>query len=285
MRRGAPSAWLALAALVAGCGDSTPAPQPIVGSAFDAGLLQARRRGLPVAVLVFDPGRGDADRAARTAFELSTAGAVPVELDLTSSRNRADAAPLHGLEAPTLVCLSSHGVICSRDDRDITGERVRRQIAQAAGQGPQLDAELDRLSAAAEAHPDDVTPRMALAGFLLSHHNDREAIPHLRRVAADASADVDVRVRAWVALGRSHLWMVEPEKARHAAQALMATLGPRSAEAMAGGNLVRGLQDIKAKRFDRARDELAAAATVAPASDYGREATGLLATLPTVPGR
>ena len=92
-------------------------------------------------------------------------------------------------------------------------------------------------------------------------------------MADDVTAGDAERTRAWVAMGRAHLWVGEPEKARHAAQALMATLGPRSPDAMAGGNLLRGLQDAKAKRYDRAATEFQAAVDVAPPkSPYGAEA-------------
>ncbi len=60
----------------------------------------------------------------------------------------------------------------------------------------------------------------------------------------------------------------------------MSTLGPTSPEAMAGGNLVRGEQDTRAKRYDRAREELTAAVAAAPQSPYGREAADALAKLP-----
>lgn len=257
------------------------APAPLAEA-----TMTAREKGLPLAVLTVDPSRGENDRAAAGAFR-SVRSASPAAnpavfslLELTESRSRALAAPLHALEAPTLVCLSPAGVIVSRDEGTITPQLVRQRIEEAAAQSPALDQHLADLQAAVDARPTDAAASMQLADFLLAHHNEQQAIPHVEDVARDDAADVSVRVRAWVALGRAHLWVVEPEKARHAAQALMAALGPRSADAIAGGNLVRGLQDTKAKRYDRAGEELRAAVAAAPDSDYGREAAELLAKLP-----
>ena len=125
---------------------------------------------------------------------------------------------------------------------------------------------------------------MALADFLLAHHNDEQAIPHLKQVAEDERAELPLRVRAWTALGRAHLWIIEPEKARYSAQALITTLGPRSPDAIAGGNLVRGLQDTRAKRYGRAREEFSGAVAASPDSPYGREAADLLGKLPAAAG-
>ena len=197
-------------------------------------------------------------------------------LTLDSSRSRALAAAYHPpATGPTVVYLSPAGLIIGRTDGADSDP-----LWSAAGVA-EADRRYAALLDAATAHPADVTARMALADFLLAHTNDREAIPHLTFVAHDEQADLPTRVRAWTALGRAHLWVGEPEKARHAAQALIAELGPRTPDAIAGGNLVRGLQDAKAKRYDRAADELRAAVAASPQSSYGREAATLLATLPS----
>jgi hypothetical protein len=122
---------------------------------------------------------------------------------------------------------------------------------------------------------------LALADFLLSHQNPREAIPHLANARSE-SANPDQRVRAWVELARAHLWIAEPEKGRHEANDLIAVLGPKIAEAQAGGNLVLGLQDANAKRFALARRELEAAVAASPESEYGKQAAEALAKLPGV---
>jgi hypothetical protein len=258
-----------------------PATAPAVDP-IDAAVARAHPAGRVVAVLIADPARGDADRSSVAAFG-SVAGAEPVELDLRTSANRAAAARLHpSSTGPTLVCLSPGGLVVSHDDGPVTPELLSQRLTTAAGRSPPLDRQLAQLRDAVTDHPTDALPQMALADFLLAHQADREAIPHLNGVSRDDSVDLALRVRAWVELGKAHLWCGEPEKARHAAQALMATLGPRSPEAMAGGNLVRGLQDTKAKRFDRAHDELSAAVAVAPGSAYGREAAALLPPPPPV---
>jgi hypothetical protein len=81
-------------------------------------------------------------------------------------------------------------------------------------------------------------------------------------------------------MARAHLWIGEPEKARHEAKDLIATLGPTASEAIAGGNLVLGLQDITAKRYELARREFQAAIAAAPQSAYAAAAADELANLP-----
>jgi len=99
-------------------------------------------------------------------------------------------------------------------------------------------------------------------------------------VARSESANPARRIRAWVELARAHLWIAEPEKGRHEAEDLIAVLGPKAAEARAGGNLVLGLQDANAKRFAVARRELEAAIAAAPESDYAKQAAEAIAKLP-----
>jgi hypothetical protein len=278
---------LALLLLAGGCYDnrgSSPSLQKDSSESFDDALAKAHQANKPLAVLVIDPDRGSADRSAQKVFESALASRSDVAslvLDLRASRNRAAAAPLHALDVPTLICLSPKGIIVSRDEGFFTQALVREQIDRAIEISAQLDRRFSELQTKAVASPNDVKLQMDVADFLLAQHNDQLAIPYLKRVADDEQADLDNRIRAWVALGRAYLWDVEPEKARHCAQALIETLGPRSPEALAGGNLVRGLQDTKAKRWGRAREEFTAAVKAAPESAYGREAASLLAKLPT----
>ena len=65
------------------------------------------------------------------------------------------------------------------------------------------------------------------------------------------------------------------------AKDLIATLGPKSPEAVAGGNLVLGLQETRAKRVALARREFAAAIAAAPQSVYAKQAADAVAKLPT----
>ena len=89
-----------------------------------------------------------------------------------------------------------------------------------------------------------------------------------------------MRVQAWVALARAHLWIAEPEKGRHAAKDLIAVLGPKTPEALAGGDLVLGLQDTNGKRTSLARAEFEAAVSAAPNSIFAQQAAEALAQLP-----
>jgi tetratricopeptide (TPR) repeat protein len=236
-----------------------------------------------VAILVIDPRRSEVDRSDESAFQSAIAGdsaAVAVVLDLRVSRNRAAAAPFQALALPTLECVSPAGVIISHDEGSISSETMRRQVEAALRQSPRLDREFEQLELAAAERPMDAHDEWKLAEFLLRQQNDRRAIPPLEMIAHSASADEPLRVRAWVELGKAHLRTGEPEKARHTAEALISTLGPHDSQAVAGGELVRGLQDTKAKRFDRARQELHIAAAAAPTSPYGQEAAQLLSSLP-----
>ena len=265
---------------LAGCADHHPTDSPPTDP-----VAAALHRGRTVVVLIADPGRSAADRAAIASFPTGLpAGATPVLLSLADSRSRAWAAPYHpSATEPTAVALSPAGLLLSHADAAdpvpglYFGVSLRKgEDRDAAG----LDADYTAMRDAVTRSPNDVNAREALIDFLLFLQNDREAIPHLDHVAHDTSADLAVRVRAWTELGRAHLWVGEPEKARHAAQALIAELGPRTPDAIAGGNLVRGLQDTKAKRYDRAGDELYAAVAASPQSPYGREAVTLLTELP-----
>jgi hypothetical protein len=102
----------------------------------------------------------------------------------------------------------------------------------------------------------------------------------LKELSQSDEISTRLRIDAWVSLCRAHLWIGEPEKARHEAKDLIATIGPTSPEAIAGGNLVLGLQDITAKRYALAHDEFEAAIAAAPRSTYADTAANELAHLP-----
>jgi hypothetical protein len=147
-----------------------------------------------------------------------------------------------------------------------------------------LDSRLDALEKPVAANPGDVTAQLALTDFLLAQHNAHEAIPHLETVAHADSTETAPRIRAWVDLARAHLWVGEPEKARHEAKDLMDALGPANPQAVAGGKLVLGTQDTNGKRFKLAREEFEAAIAAAPDSVYAKQAGEALAKLPPPAG-
>jgi hypothetical protein len=244
------------------------------------GAAGAGRRRRPV-VLVTETEDRQATRDVRAALASAAVrqSATPVLLDLSVSRNRATAARFHIADAPLLVFLSPRGVILSRDEKPLTSDLLLQRLAEATHQAAEVDAQLAALQEAVAAGEPDAELR--LADFLLAHHNAREAIGHLASVAGSAEIAKDVRVRAWVALARAHLWIGEPEKCRHVVHDLLATLGPQMPQAVAGGNLVLGLQDAAAKRVALARHEFAAAIAAAPASDYARLAADAAAKLPS----
>jgi hypothetical protein len=252
---------------------------------LDAEIARASILRQPILILVTESGQSHADDRARTLFEnvaVKSKGEsiVPVLLDLSVSRNRAMAARFHITNTPLLLGLSPMGLIVTRDQKPLTKELVRNRINDLAQRAQELDAKLALLEDAAARNGNDPTAQLQLADFLLSHQNAREAIPHLAAVAGSEAADPARRVRAWVELARAHLWIAEPEKARHEAEDLIAALGPKIAEARAGGNLVLGMQDANAKRMAVARQELDAAIAAAPESEYARQAAEALAKFP-----
>ena len=269
-------------ALLAGC-DTAPRGWP-VNIKPDHGLPVADVKK-PLLILVAERGNSHADTAALGLFESSFVGKnqniATTWIDVGESRNRAVAARYHIPETPVLVCLSPRGVIISRDEKSITKKILRQRIDDAIQQSPELDAKLMSLEEAIRQKPDDLAAQFALTDFLLAHHNDFEAIPHLEAIAYSDENPPDARIRAWVALARAHLWIAEPEKGRHEAQDLIAILGPVFPDARAGGNLVLGLQVANGKRAALARQEFENAIAVAPQSVYGREASEVLSKLTT----
>jgi hypothetical protein len=253
----------------------------------DLKAAQARAFDLkrPLVLLVAEFGQSQADEEARAllespAIKSETNRAVTVSIDIGVSRNRAEVARFHVMETPLLLCLTSRGIIVSRDERPITRILVSRRIDEALRRAPELDAKLLSLETAAGENNHDVLAQFALTDFLLAHQNALEAIPRLATLARAEASDPASRVRAWVALARARLWILEPEKGRHEAEELIATLGPATPEARAGGELVLGAQDANAKRANLARREFEAAIAAAPESPYGKEAAEALARLP-----
>jgi tetratricopeptide (TPR) repeat protein len=143
-----------------------------------------------------------------------------------------------------------------------------------------LDVKLGLLAQAASQNPNEAQTQFDVADFLLARQNAYEAIPYLEIVARNAAADTTLRIRAWIALARAHLWVGEPEKGRHEAENLITVLGGKTGDARAAGKLVLGIQDAAAKRTALAREELGEATAAAPDSIYGRQAVEELAKLP-----
>jgi hypothetical protein len=251
---------------------------------LDAALARASAARRPTAIFIFDPGQKETEwKPQKSEFEASLAktGVMPLALDLSVSRNRAAAARFHITDAgtPLLVCLSPKGVIVSRDER---ATAVAARIAEIAftERARRVDRKLAPLEEAVAKSSTDATAQLALADFLVAQGNAREAIPHLALIAHSEAADNNLRVRAWVALARAHLWIAEPEKGRHEASDLIAALAAKTPEAAAGGNLVHGLQDANGKRTALARREFEAAISAAPNSTYAKQAAEALAKLP-----
>ena len=283
---------LAAAASLAGCRpniDERSSPLPASGAPavdLETEISRASKTQHPLIVLVTETEPGAADTQARAVLE-DTPGdgprdrVTPVLIDLANSRNRATAARFHFTELPLLVCLSPAGVILSRDEPPITKDLVRKRIEQGVQLAPEVDREFASLQGAVAKNANDLAAKLKLADFLIAHQNAREAIPLLEAVATSDAVEMKDRVRAWVELARAHFWVLESEKCRHVAKDLIATLGPKSPEAVAGGNLVLGLQETRAKRVALARREFAAAIAAAPQSVYAKQAADAVAKLPT----
>jgi len=266
-------------------GAARPTEAAAPASDLNAEFAQAAARKKPIVVFVVESGKSDADSEVRSFLDApkvkaALAGMTPILVDLKVSRNRAVVAHLRVPDTPVLLCLSSRGVIASRDTKALTQDLVLKRIGELERQGPELDAKLGSLEAALAANPGDAKKQLDVADFLRAHENAREAVPHLAAVVQAATADAALRVRAWVDLARAHLWIAEPEKARREANDLLTALGPTVPTARAGGNLVLGIQDTNGKRFALARREFDEAVRAAPDSIYGKEASEELAKLP-----
>jgi hypothetical protein len=278
------AAWLVGTGCQSGPGHAGAAAISTPAELVTAQARAAELKG-PLFVLVAESGHSREDDEARAALESrsvrdASGTALTAVMDLSMSRTRATVARFHALETPLLVCLSPRGVIISRDQKPITESLILERLRQAAEAWPELDAKLTRLEAAAREKNKGVGAQMELADFLIKRHNAFEAIPILSAVAYSETADTGSRIRAWTALARAHFWVAEPEKGRHEAQNLIATLGAATPEARAAGNLAMGAQDAtNAKRSARARQEFEEAISVAPDSTYGKQAAEALAKL------
>jgi hypothetical protein len=264
------------------------APLQVSTPNLDQLVEQTAKGGQSIMLLIAELGQSPDDDAARTAFEepkIKDDSIVRVLLDIGISRNRAETTRFHVTQTPVLICLSSKGVIVSRDEKPITSELVLKRMNELPPSAHELDAKAEALEKPVVADGNDATARLALADFLLAQQNAHEAIPHLEAVAHSETSDASQRLRAWVELAQAHLWVAEPEKARHEAKDLMAKLGPTAPEALAGGNLVLGTQDTNGKRFPLAREEFEGAIAAAPESDYARQAREALAKLPAPGGK
>jgi len=248
---------------------------------LDEDLARAATYQIPALILVAETGASQADDDALFLFPRVVAnlndGVAPIVLDLSLSRNRALAARFHANNTPLLLGLTPRGLIVTRDGGPITKGLVFNRMGKITERRHELDGQLATLEEEVAKAPTDAAAQLRLADFLIGQSNAREALPHFEAVARDNSTSASVRVRAWVEVARAHFWMAEPEKGRHSAQELIAALGPVTSEALAGGNLMLGVQDANARRFALARRELAAAMAAAPDSDYARQAGEALA--------
>lgn len=259
----------------------TPPQEGTAPKTLDAALAQAAARHTPLLLLVAESGQSHADDAALSLVQSSavrrrTDSLTVLILDLGVSRNRAVAARFHPIRTPLLLCLSPGGVVISRDEQRLSKKLVLQRTDEALREAPSLDARLAALKSGLKTNGDQVAGQLQLANFLLDHGNAQEAIPYFSTVAHNTADAEALRVRAWVALARAHLWIGEPEKAREEARDLAASLGSRMPEARAGAELILGIHDANLKRPALARQEFEEAIAAAPASSYAKEAVQLM---------
>jgi tetratricopeptide (TPR) repeat protein len=269
--------------LLAGC--TTPGAVRLPADVdLDNRLNEAAKSNRPLAILVLDGNNRDDSARLDLVGSPDTSSPIEIiEIDISNSKNRAIAARFHPTVTPLLLCLTPDGIIVSRDEKPGSAELVRQRLGAAITKSAEIDSQLASLKSAVARTPADTDARLKLADFLLASHNDREAIPQLEAVAHRKDVPAAVRVRAWVNLVKAHQWVLEPEKGRHEAKALIATLGAQSPLARAGGMLVLGIQDANAKRFDLAQQEYEQAVAAAPDSIYAQEATIAEQKLPSSP--
>jgi hypothetical protein len=290
---------LVLLACLAGCrSQPEKAPARAAGPDLDAELARARAERRPVLVLVTEEGKSPEDAAARALLGDPEVRAraektwIVVDLDLDASRSRAAATRFHAATTPLAICISSGGVIVSRDEK-VTREIVLSHMDAAERTGPEIDRTLASLEEATAGKcvssvvagewtrsvyaVGTDADRMKLADFLVEHGNAHEAIPHLETVRRSGEADLALRDRAAVLEVRAHYWVGEPEKGRHVAEELIATLGATSADARAAGYFVLGAQDVQGRHKELGLRELDQAIAAAPDSVYGKQASELRA--------
>lgn len=280
--------YVALTSLVLGChtGLGPPTPLSSTGPAtvdLDAEVARADSQGKPILLLVTEPGHSAADNSRlirRCSKNITEHGIISIELDINVSRNRATALRFHITNTPVLFCLSPKGLIINRDEAPITKSLLFQRIEGIGAKATELDEKLGLLQGSVAQSSNATPAEFELANFFLAQQNAREAIPLLETVARTEAANTTLRISAWANLARAHLWVAEPEKGRHEAAALIAVLGPRSAEARAAGNYVLGIQDAAARRTARARQEFEIAINAAPDSPYAKQAAAALAMLP-----
>lgn len=287
------AAWL----LSLGCRSGAVNP-PLISVATPEELAAVQARALqqmrPLVLLIAESKHSQADDDAITALKSLAArnengSALLAVLDVSVSKARATATRFHALETPLFIYLTPHGVLLSRDQipisenlnagiiRNLVFDRMR----QLTERWSELDANFARLEAAAEKNRNDVAAQLKLAEFFVEHRNELEAIPVLAAVAHSQTVDNVSRIRAWTKLVQAHFWVAEPEKARHEALDMIATLGAAEPQAVAAANFVLGAHDaLNVNRLARARQELEAAAAAAPDSTYGKQAAEVLAKLP-----
>lgn len=288
------ASFLLLGITLAGCASEPQGPEQVAVAAalskaqvvhdLDAEQAQACRAKLPVLALIYEAGKSDADESAYSVLHDKSlrpdlANVLVTQLDVGVSRTRATVTRFHAIETPVLLCLSSRGIIVSRDEKTITRERLLERVRNVEKVGPELDAQLETLEKAAAANPSDFEARLKLADFWSAHTNAREAIPHLEAVSRAEPADVALRTRAWVEEVRAHFWIAEAEKARHTAAEMIQTLGPRSPDARAAGKFVLGEYEVKGRHKELGLRELDEAIAAAPDSLYGKQAAELKAKL------
>ena len=134
----------AAVALLTGCRSESDHSVPSATQAattpnLDAEIARASTLRQPILVLVAESGLSRADDQARTLLENLTAkndSIVSVLLDLSVSRNRATAARFHITNTPVLLCLSSKGLIVSRDAAPITHALLTKRVEEVARKGP-----------------------------------------------------------------------------------------------------------------------------------------------------
>src|SRR5581483_1860479 len=197
-----------------GCESAPRAGEGAAGAAtpvdLEAKQSLAAKFDSPLVILVVESGRSRADNNAMTIFGTPTftgaaEGVTTAGLDIRNSRNRATVERFHLQRTPLLLCLSSRGIIISRDDREVTADLAAARARQALEQGPGLDEQFAALKEAARENPTNAGAQFHLTDFLMAHGNAAEAIPILAGLAhAEAAAPRD-RIRAWVELGRAHL--------------------------------------------------------------------------------
>ena len=131
---------------------------------------------------------------------------VLVKLDVTDEKRREWSGRYMPNALPTIVYLSSRGVIVSRTEGMVESPELGKTLDDLLAKAPAVDAELAKLEAARDKDPKSLAPVEALADFWSQRQNWFEAVAQLEilvRRKGDGALPEAKRLKRWTELARA----------------------------------------------------------------------------------